>query len=429
MLMQIPELGTVQLFATALAIGALLGVERERRRLEDGQAAFAGIRSFVLISEAGALAMWLTLQAATPLIFVAALLGICLLVAVTHALDVRDTQERRGVTTELAAITAFLLGGMVMAGQGALAVSLAVANAALMALKAPLHGLVRKIDQDDLLAGLKLLIASFIVLPLLPDSPIDPWQALNPYKLWLLVVLISALSLVGYVAMRWLGSARGVAVTGLAGGLVSSTAVSLSMARESRTASLVSHAMDDAYASGILIAWSVMFLRVAGMLLLLNPAVLEVAGLPLAAMFVVGALSAAIFYRRSFSVPSSLPVTSVPLRNPFSIWSACKFAALFAIVLLLVEFTRRSFADSGVIYVAVLAGATDVDAITLSMSDFGKDPTRLALAASAIVATTLSNTVTKAAMSFVLGSKGLAWRIGSVTALMLVAGGAGLWFV
>lgn len=427
MLMQIPELDTVQLFATALAIGALLGVERERKRLEDGQAAFAGIRSFVLISEAGALAMWLTLQAATPLIFVSALLGLCVLVTAAHVLERRDPQERRGVTTELAAITVFLLGGMVMAGQGALAVALAVANVALLALKAPLHGLVRKLDQEDLLAGLKLMIASFIVLPLLPDSPIGPWQALNPYKLWLLVVLISALSLVGYVAMRWLGSARGVAVTGLAGGLVSSTAVSLSMARESRSASLASSAMDDAYAAGILIAWSVMFLRVAGMLLLLNPSVLRAAGLPLGAMFVAGALAAVIFYRRSLGMPTSPAAASVPLSNPFSLWSACKFAALFAVVLLLVAFTRHNFADSGVVYIALLAGATDVDAITLSMADFGKDPARLALAASAIVASTLSNTVTKAAMSVMLGSRGLAWRVGGVTSLMLIVGGAGLW--
>ena len=147
--------------------------------------------------------------------------------------DARD--EAPGLTSELAAIVVFLLGGMVMVGDRALAVALAVVTSAVLAYKQPLHGLVRRIDRDDLFAGIKLLIASFIVLPLLPDRAIDPWDAINPYRLWLLVIMISALSLVGYVAMRWLGTAHGTAVTGIAGGLVSSTAATLSFARAART--------------------------------------------------------------------------------------------------------------------------------------------------------------------------------------------------
>lgn len=285
-------------FATALAIGALIGVERERCRAEDEQAGFAGIRSFILFSEAGALSMWLARESATPLIFAAAMLGMCALVIAARLLERRGSSERLGVTTDLAAITTFLLGGMAAAGQVALAVGLAVANVALLAFKTPLHGLVRRIGQEDLLVALKLLIASFIVLPLLPDRPVDPWQELNPYKLWLLVVLISVLSLVGFVAMRWLGSAKGVAVTGLAGGLVSSTAVTLSFARESRESRAGQGRLDDAFAAGILIAWNVMFLRVTAMLFVLALPVLLTAWRPLAAMLLTGVLTAAWCYRR-----------------------------------------------------------------------------------------------------------------------------------
>ncbi|MEN3110068.1 MgtC/SapB family protein [Uliginosibacterium paludis] len=426
MLMQIPESDTVRLFATALAIGALLGLERERRRFAEGEAPFAGIRSFILIAETGALAMWLGQKAGTSLIFIAALAGVCMLIAAAHLPErerLPETHAARGVTTELAAITTFLLGGMVMAGQEVLAVGLAVANAALLALKAPLHGLIRKIGEDDLLAGLKLLVASFIVLPLLPDAPADPWQVLNPYKLWLLVVLISALSLVGYVAMRWLGGARGVAVTGFAGGLVSSTAVTLSLARDSKGVPEFA----DAHAAGILVAWTVMFFRVGGMLLVLSPSLLHATVWPLGLMCLAGVLPAIFFYRRSLKMPGKAASASVPLSNPFSLLSACRFAALFALVLLLVEFARRSFEDSGVVFVALLAGATDVDAITLSMVDFGKGAGLLSLAATAVAVGILSNTATKAAMCFVLGSRALALRVGATTLVMLMLGAGAVW--
>ena len=145
-----------------------------------------------------------------------------------------EHDEQHGLTSEMAAIAVFLLGAMAVAGEAELAVALGVVTSAVLAFKQPLHGAVRRLDTQDVFAGLKLLIASFIVLPLLPDTTIDPWQAINPYKLWLLVVLISALSLAGYVAVRWLGSTHGSAITGLAGGLVSSTATTLNFARSSR---------------------------------------------------------------------------------------------------------------------------------------------------------------------------------------------------
>ena len=143
-------------------------------------------------------------------------------------------RSRTGLTTEVAALVVFLLGAMVMLGHAELAIGLGVVTAAVLAYKQPLHGFVDKLGWDDVYAGLRLLIATFIALPLLPNEPIDPWGALNPYSLWLLVILISSLSLVGYVLTRLLGPARGTALTGLTGGLVSSTAVTLSFAKEGR---------------------------------------------------------------------------------------------------------------------------------------------------------------------------------------------------
>ncbi|MDO6385962.1 DUF4010 domain-containing protein [Uliginosibacterium sp. 31-12] len=421
-----PDLETVQLFGIALLIGALLGVEREKKKTDTQKPSFAGIRTFMLLSETGALAAWLSVQNAMPAIFVTTLIGLLILIAAAYLLEKRADAASIGITTELAGLSVFLLGAAVMLGQVAIAVGLAVINTALLALKDPLHGAIQKLGKDDIFAGLKLLIASFIVLPLLPQQAVDPWAALNPYKLWLLVVLISALSLVGYVAMRWLGSARGVAVTGLTGGLVSSTAVTLSLARESRSAADPARQLDDAYAAGVLIAWSVMFVRVLVMVTLLNVALLRPLLAPFTAMLLVNAALAGWYYHQSLRDMAHQieRVGVVPLKNPFSLWAATKFGLLFAVVLLLVELARRSFSASGLIYVAVLAGMTDVDAITLSMVDFARAPEQLQLAAYAVVAAVWANTLAKAALTLVLGSRGMARRVCFATVVMLVLGGA-----
>ena len=165
----------------------------------------------------------------------AAFLPVSALVFAGYWLVSRAQDGAFGLTTEIAAVAVFLLGAMTMLGHRELAIGLGVVTAAALAYKQPLHGLVAKLGWDDVYAGVRLLVATFIILPLLPDRTLDPWEALNPYKLWLLVILISSLSLVGYVATRWLGAGRGTALTGITGGLVSSTAVTLSFARRSRT--------------------------------------------------------------------------------------------------------------------------------------------------------------------------------------------------
>lgn len=420
MLAQTSALGLAQSFAVALLIGALLGIEREKKKETSPHPSFAGVRTFMLLAEAGAVSAWLSRQMAMPLIFGVALGGTVGLIAVAYVLEKRADGRAVGLTTSLAGITVFLLGAAVMFGHAAVAVGLAVVNTSILAFKDPLHGLVQKLGKDDIFAGLKLLIASFIVLPLLPDLPVDPWGVLNPYKLWLLVVMISGLSLVGYVAIRTLGSARGVAVTGVTGGLVSSTAVTLSMSRESAAAGSTTEA--DAYAAGILMAWVVMFLRVGGMVLLLNPALLTPMAPAYLAMLVTNLLFAGIYYVRSLRGLNTGAVAAVNLHNPFSLWSATKFGLLFAGVLLMVELARRILPVAGLIYVAVLAGTTDVDAMTLAMAEQGGKSIAQELAAQAVLVCVLSNTAAKAALAAALGSRGLGHRILLATAVMFVLG-------
>ena len=416
----------VRNFLIALLIGALVGIEREKHKVAEHPASFGGLRTFILFAEAGAIGAWLSQHLGTPWVFIATLLAVTAAVVTAYVLENRVKPDSLGLTTEIAALTVCLLGGAVMYGYAELAVALAILTSAVLAFKQPLHGLVQKLGTDDLYAALKLLIATFIVLPLLPAHPIDPWEAFNPYKLWLLVILISGLSLVGYVAVRWLGAARGTAVTGLSGGLVSSTAVSLSFARQSRTDK--DPLAGDTLAAGILIAWMVMFVRVVVTVAIVYPPLVARLLVPFAAMAAAAAGLAGVFYwlgtRRARPIEAS---GEVPVKNPFSLAAATRFGLVFALVLVVVKLTERYAPVEGLYVVAGVAGLTDVDAITLSMAEFASQNGDLATAAAAIAIAALSNTLVKCGMVVVLGSRPLRWRLTLATAAIVAVGLAAIW--
>lgn len=306
------DLEFVKGFGTALLIGALVGIERQKRKAGEGDVGMGGLRTFILVALIGAICGWLVGTLDSRSILVAGILVVAVLVLAGYVLAARVNPKSLGLTTECAAITVCLLGAMSTLGYRESAVALAIVTAAVLAYKQPLHVLVGKLGWDDIFAGLRLLIATFIVLPLLPNRPIDPWEALNPFSLWVLVLLISSLSLVGYVATRWLGADKAPPLMGLTGGLVSSTAVTLSFARQSRDTG--PGAMGDALASGILLAWSIMFGRVIAMVAVVNNALVEQLLLPFSAMAFAAAIPAWIFFRRGARARSSGSVHGQLLR-------------------------------------------------------------------------------------------------------------------
>ena len=379
----------------------------------------------MLFAEAGAVAAWLSMQLATPWIFVGAGAFVTALLVAGYLIWSRLHPDDVGLTTEMAGIVVYLLGGLTIYGHPALAVALGIATAAILAFKQPLHGLVGRIARDDLYAGLTLLIATFIVLPVLPDRTLDPWGALNPYRMWWLVILISGLSLVGYVATRWLGAGRGIPLTGLFGGLVSSTAVTLSFARRSREPA-AAPALADALAAGILLAWTVMFVRIAIEVAAVHAALLPLLALPLAVPAGLAAIAAAVAYRRT-GTRDERASGEVPLRNPFSLAAAIRFALLFAAVLLVVKLVETYAPGRGLYGVAALTGLTDVDAITLSMAGSARDGAIAPrVAANAIAIAALSNSLVKCGLVLGLGAPLLKRRIAAATALLLVGAVAAL---
>ena len=401
----------------ALLIGALVGIEREKNKAASGNVGIGGVRTFILFSLTGAFAALVAQSLASPLVLAAAIGGVVALACAGYVVQARSKPEAIGLTTETAALTVCLLGAACTAGYPELALAGGIAVSAFLAYKESLHGLVAKLGPDDISAGVKLLAASFIVLPLLPKQPIDPWGALVPRSLWLLVILIAALSLVGYVATRALGSERGTAITGLTGGLVSSTAVTLTFAKRSRE----EHgATDDALAAGTFLAWGVSFARVLVLAAIIHaPLALQMLA-AFGAMALVTAAAALWLLRQSQTAAAAAPVS---LKNPFSLVSAIKFGLLFAGVLLVMTIAQQRFPSGGTYVVAALAGTSDVDAITLSMATLAQSgQASLATAALSILIAALSNTLVKCGMSAGLGGPRLRRSALLLTAVLVAIG-------
>lgn len=410
-------------FLVALLIGILVGIEREKKRPAGPAHTIGGIRTHALLALSGAASAWLGQELQLQWLFVVVLASTSAMAIASHVMWRRDGRDAApSMTSEIAAVCVVLLGGMAATGNQALAVALAVTLSAVLAFKQPLHSLVDRVGLDDILAGIKLLIASVIVLPLIPNETVDPWQALNPYQLWLLVVLISALSLAGYIGMRWLGPARGAAITGLAGGLVSSTATTLNFARDSRKAG--PSANGNAITAGILCAWLVMFLRVATIVALLNQQLLGVLWLPLLAMSLITGALALRYYLAGAAAAGTATDASAPLKNPFSLSAAIRFGALFAVVLVVVKLAQQQFPGSGLLAVSALAGAADVDAIVLSLS--GQKDVAMTTAW-ALLAALLANTVVKIAMVMLVANGSVRRSMAMASAAICVVGGASAW--
>jgi uncharacterized membrane protein (DUF4010 family) len=405
-------------FAIALFIGALVGIEREKKQETEPGRGIGGLRTFILVAEAGAVAAWLGIRLASPWVFVGVGALLAAVVVAGYLAWVRVQPAEVGLTTEVAAIVVYLLGGLATSGAPALAVALAIATSAILAFKQPLHGLVERIGREDLYAGLELLIAIFIVLPVLPDRPLDPWGALNPYRMGWLVVLISGLSLLGYIASRWVGTRRGLPIAGLLGGLVSSTVVTLDFARRSRDGA-GDASLADALAAGLLGAWALMFARILVMVAVVNPSLLPALAAPMGVLGVVSGGFAAVHYARVRRLRPG--AKELPLANPFGLGPAARFALLFAAVELAVHLVQRYAPGRGTFGVAALAGLTDVDAITLTMAGMARHATALATATTAITIAALTNSLVKWGITEAVGSSRLARPVRLATGALLVA--------
>ena len=395
-----PQIELLGRFAIALLVGVLIGMEREHARLQQEIKAFAGVRTFPLIGLLGCAAALLA-DRTGGLAFGIVLLLVGALIAISYAVAAR--QGHVGLTSEMAAVVVFVCGALAYWDHLELTAALAVATFGFLTLKPQIHGIVRRISNEDLYAALKFAIISLIVLPVLPNENYGPppFDAFKPYRTWLMVVFISGISFLGYVLIKIVGPRRGIGLSGLLGGLVSSTAVTLSFSERSQDHPELSRT----FALAITLAWTVMFGRVLIEVAVLNQALLWYVLLPVVAAMAAGLFFSAIYYFRRQGDDDG----DVTVANPFELGTAIKFGLLYAVVLVVSKVAEYYFADTGLYIASVVAGVADVDAITISMAQLSGPNATIALptAARAIVLAAISNTVVKGGIALSVGSGSL----------------------
>lgn len=407
---------TLELFRTfglAMLLGALMGLEREQ-----AGARIAGMRTFPLISLLGAVTGLLAEQSGNLWLVAVGLIGVTALTVTGNLLQARRRPDP-GLTTEVAMLIAYGVGALVYFGQAPLAVAVTFASTAILYFKPHLHAFSRRLEQRDLYAVFQFGLVTFIILPLLPDRNLGPFGALNPHHIWLMTVLISGMSLAGYMVLKLAGGRWGGPLLGFLGGLVSSTATTLAFGR---------HARKDPDFSGtaavvVILASTVVMLRVAVEVAVINPAMLKSLGPPVLAMFLAGVVAGAVAWRRARSGKTLVPEA----KNPAELTVAVAFGLLYGVVLLAVSAGKHYFGSEGVYVVSLISGLTDVDAITLSSARLaGTGVLSPQQARNAIFLAILANLAFKLAAVRVIGTARLArWTAAGFAAIAL-AGGAAL---
>ncbi|MGA9574922.1 MAG: DUF4010 domain-containing protein, partial [Lysobacterales bacterium] len=319
----------------------------------------------------------------------------------------------------------FLIGCICAWGQVGIAGAVTVIAMLLLALKGWLHNLARRIEPSDVEATLKFAIITLIVLPLVPNTNFGPegLEVINPYNTWLMVVLIAALNFIGYILVKVLGREHGFGITGLLGGLVSSTAVTLGFSQRSRSEPELAPVL----ALAILLAWTVMYFRVVVEVGVVNFSLAMNLALGMLLMGVVSLAICLLLWRRGRSTATAEVESG---HNPFELGGAIKFGGLFAVVIFIASAAQAWFGDSGLYVAGALAGLTDVDAIALSMANLAQqDPASTGAAARTVVIAVISNTMVKCGMAIWLGAPSMRRTMIPITAALAFAGAVAAWLV
>lgn len=346
----------------SLLLGAVIGLERETMIQRNGMQSVAGIRTFSFISLMGAVSGILG-QLVSPLLTVAGFLSVVVLVAMGYIAE--QKQNKIGLTTEITSLITFLTGVLVTYGQIFLGVIVTIAVMTILSQRQFLHKFAGKLESYELFASVKFAIIAFIVLPLLPDKTFDPWNALNPHQIWLIVVLISGLNFAGYILNKIFGEKKGMALTGFFGGFVSSTAVNLSLAEQSKSKK------GSIHTSALLLA---LFLAQAASLLLtqlelfiLNRGLFFKAVLPINTVIFI-LLAFAIYFYRSHEKTMQMDKT-VNMKSPFTLSQALLFGGIFSAMMLSIKVLFAYIGNTGLYITALFSGLISLDAMTVTVAE------------------------------------------------------------
>jgi uncharacterized membrane protein (DUF4010 family) len=392
----------------AFDIGALIGLEREQ---SDSGGLFAGSRTFPLLALYGAI-----VQAFFPSLLYVGLAGVALAIVVAYAGKIW-VEGDVGLTTVMAALLTVVLGALTTHSATGRVVALVVGGVvvAILSAKGRIHRFANRIEDEERRATVKFILVVMVVYPLLPDRELAALLGLNPRYVWLMVVFVSALSFVAYALSRVVGARRGIAVTGILGGFVSSTATTVSMA----TRATESPDLSRMCAVSTVVAASVMFPRALIEIAVVNRSLLGLVVVPLGAMTAVGGLGAGVLYLRT----SSPEAVTSEVDNPFRLGPALLFGGIFAVVLLVSEYASVWLGSTGVYATAFISGLADVDSMTLTLATLeAQGQIAPGVATGGIVIAAISNTFVKVGLAWVLGTRRLGRLVTAILGIVVLVG-------
>ncbi|MBY7788958.1 MgtC/SapB family protein [Vibrio fluvialis] len=399
----------------ALLLGAIVGTQRgwvARNNVEGSRV--AGIRTFSLVGLYGGLSAILAAHY-SPLLLGFALLALVVLASIAFVLKQRKSQDI-SITGVVSLLVTFVLGSLAVSGEPVLAAAAAVITAVVLDNKKELHEALQKLQEYELDAALRLMLISIVMLPLLPNQSYGPWQALNPYEIWWMVVLIASISFLGYFAIKIGGAKRGVLFTSVFAGFSSSTALTLQFSNLSRDQPTISPLL----ASGILLCCGTMFPRLLIVASLINTELTPILW-PVIVVMMIGLYIPAWFIWRSTDVDFNED-QSANHKNPLALQSALWFGVILAIIMLLAHALSDWFGQAGTLALSAVSGITDVDAITLALGQQSTHSLDAYTAAMGIIIAASVNTLVKMGMVISIGDRGLWVRVAPAMVLSVVAG-------
>ncbi|HXH20243.1 MAG TPA: MgtC/SapB family protein [Chitinophagales bacterium] len=401
--------------AVTLGVGFVIGLEREHAAIRDNEHHFAGVRTFTIVAllgflsgiVSGFLGIWITFLC---------LAGLLVLAGVSYY--VSSQRGDVGTTTEFTLITSFLLGLLTLLGYVLITLTVTVIILTLLSLKFEMKAIAGRITQEEIFAFLKFVVLAALILPFLPDRTIDPYNVFNPQEIMRVIILTSGLNFSGYLLIKFLGAEKGILLTGIVGGFVSSTIVTWTFSKRSRE----NPALSKNYSAAIFFASSIMPVRVILWIYIFNAALLARLVVPLILLISAGFVYALILMRNRHE---RIQEEEILPRNPLNLSEALKFGGLFILILYFVHFAILFLGSKGVLIASAISALSDVDAITISLAKISDPAMSVLTVSNGILLAVLSNTVVKIALALIYGSPELKKRVITGYGLIFLAGIAG----
>ncbi|RIW15229.1 MgtC/SapB family protein [Algoriphagus lacus] len=381
-----------------IGIGSVIGLERQYTAMKENSHGFAGIRTFIFLVLLGFIA-GLFYFLFSPWVYVAVFLGVSILIAVSYWFTA--TQGDRGSTTEFTSLIAFVLGSMTLIGLIEISLMITVLVVVVLSSKFRIKTIVGTITAEEMYDFIRFVVIALLIFPFLPDETYGPYDVLNPKEIGWVIILTSGLGLVGYILTKFLGPKKGILLGGIVGGLVSSTAVTWVYAKKSKE----NENLAASCATAILAASSIMFIRVLIWTFIFNQTLFNrlLPAISLVFLSAIG-ITLYIYFRRQ---TKQLNEAEIPLKKPLDLKGAMIFGAIYTVILLVVSYANENLGESGTLISSAIAGFSDIDAITISVSKLSGLKLDLGIASLAILIAAISNTLVKMGIGIYAGSAAL----------------------